>query len=460
MSRFTRKRKRKDAVLQNNIDVVEDKKDCIRAWGYKLLGKYSNCWNDLTWKERRNKILDQYDVLGIGPFFCGSGVDENLYNDYIDTWQQFFPSNTSPILFALTGTDANNSMYSVFYQHAKDIYGKDAVRGNTIFFSKIFGSGRGEYSSVSHIKPVQKYSCPNLLKDFIVKGPYVKELNPELKEHALQAQSTKEDETLEKIDKLIRDKSLYISSVWIECIIGHTKDILFLRQEFLMKLRALCDKYNIIIFCDEILTNIRTGKPFAYQHFEPFEPDYISFGKGLIVSGIAKVERINSKTHKPITHKSATYTTLQACPVRLAYSMRLLEWIQQNNLLDNICRVGQYALASFKAYDKTTTGIGLMLCTSLKTDTLRGVGRRVLPAIDLQQSDIDCYLLNCQHDNEVDRFHMSYCGLCALKGTIPTLRCMSCPQSYHIECHIDKFPEQPSPKIENFKCDDCRSNMD
>lgn len=459
MALYTRKRKRTDPFPESEVGIIEDKKDCIRAWGCRLLSKYSECWSDGEWKEERNQILDSYDILGMGPFFCGSGVSETLYNEYIDVWKVLFPSNTSPFLFTQTGTDANNSMYSIFYQHAREIYGKDSIKGNVIFMSNIFGSGRGEYASASHIKPVQKFAHPGLMKNFIVKGPYVKELNPTLPKQTLEQQEAREQEALDHISRLLQDQTLTIASVWIETIIGHTRDVLFLRKEFLLKLRRLCDSFNVVIFCDEILSGIRTGLPFAYQHFAPFEPDYISFGKGLIVSGVAKVERTNAITNKEIEHKIATYTTLQACPARITYSMRLIKWILKQNLLTNIQYVGDYLLQSMKCYDKQTTGIGLMICTSLKTDTLRGVGRRLLPAIDITQSDVDCYILNLQHDDELDRFHMSFCGLCAEKNEMPNLLCISCPQSYHEYCHTEKFPEAPVQKKSGFKCDDCRSNM-
>ncbi len=51
--------------------------------------------------------------------------------------------------------------------------------------------------------------------------------------------------------------------------------------EFLQKLRQLCDKHQVILIFDEVQTGIgRTGKLFAYQHYD-VDPDIICLAKAL-----------------------------------------------------------------------------------------------------------------------------------------------------------------------------------
>ncbi|AUR51279.1 acetylornithine/succinyldiaminopimelate transaminase [Aquella oligotrophica] len=51
--------------------------------------------------------------------------------------------------------------------------------------------------------------------------------------------------------------------------------------EFLQKLRELCDKHQAILIFDEVQTGVgRTGKLFAYQHYD-IEPDIICLAKAL-----------------------------------------------------------------------------------------------------------------------------------------------------------------------------------
>ncbi|MFN7824040.1 MAG: aminotransferase class III-fold pyridoxal phosphate-dependent enzyme [Pseudobdellovibrionaceae bacterium] len=50
------------------------------------------------------------------------------------------------------------------------------------------------------------------------------------------------------------------------------KGVYFYRPQFLIKVQALAEKYQVHIFADEILTGGgRTGKFFAFQHNEGFQ---------------------------------------------------------------------------------------------------------------------------------------------------------------------------------------------
>merc|ERR1712194_359661 len=49
--------------------------------------------------------------------------------------------------------------------------------------------------------------------------------------------------------------------------------------------RALCDKYNILLICDEVMVGFwRTGPMFAFQHFKGVVPDIVTSAKGLTAS--------------------------------------------------------------------------------------------------------------------------------------------------------------------------------
>jgi acetylornithine/N-succinyldiaminopimelate aminotransferase len=53
------------------------------------------------------------------------------------------------------------------------------------------------------------------------------------------------------------------------------------KKEFIEGVRKLCDKYGILMICDEVMAGFfRTGKWFAWQNFD-FVPDMITFAKGV-----------------------------------------------------------------------------------------------------------------------------------------------------------------------------------
>src|SRR5437588_1599457 len=63
--------------------------------------------------------------------------------------------------------------------------------------------------------------------------------------------------------------------------IGHTGGIIDPPQEYLPLLREICDRHNILLIFDEIITGIgRTGQMFAAQTFG-VTPDVLCVGKGL-----------------------------------------------------------------------------------------------------------------------------------------------------------------------------------
>jgi adenosylmethionine-8-amino-7-oxononanoate aminotransferase len=71
-----------------------------------------------------------------------------------------------------------------------------------------------------------------------------------------------------------------VAAVIVEPI-GHTGGIIDPPEEYLPRLRELCDRHNVLLIFDEIITGIgRTGRMFAAETFG-VTPDLICLGKGL-----------------------------------------------------------------------------------------------------------------------------------------------------------------------------------
>jgi len=72
-----------------------------------------------------------------------------------------------------------------------------------------------------------------------------------------------------------------IAALLAEPISGSSGGAIVPPDDYWPGVRRLCDEYGILLVLDEVMTGFgRTGKPFAYQHWD-FEPDILVSGKGL-----------------------------------------------------------------------------------------------------------------------------------------------------------------------------------
>ncbi len=70
----------------------------------------------------------------------------------------------------------------------------------------------------------------------------------------------------------------------------------FHRPAVLRALSALAKKYGVAIVADEAFGGGgRTGRPFSYNYYAGFVPDFVIFGKGMVTAGLAEVARTNGE---------------------------------------------------------------------------------------------------------------------------------------------------------------------
>lgn len=129
--------------------------------------------------------------------------------------------------------------------------------------------------------------------------------------------------------------------------IGHTGGVIDPPPEYLPQLREICDRYDVLLIFDEIITGIgRTGQLFAAETFGVV-PDVLCLGKG-ISGGYAPLSAMICRRHLadafwgPIDENPGFVEghTFEGNPISCAAGLAVLQEIYERDLLENARRRG------------------------------------------------------------------------------------------------------------------------
>jgi len=105
---------------------------------------------------------------------------------------------------------------------------------------------------------------------------------------------------------------------------------------YLQGVRALCDKYGILMHLDEVMVGFgRTGRLFGFQNYPGVEPDIISAAKGIsgavlpLSMTACSEEIVEFFEHRPLGWGS----TYQAHPVALAVAYETIKYLLQHDIV-------------------------------------------------------------------------------------------------------------------------------
>ena len=131
-----------------------------------------------------------------------------------------------------------------------------------------------------------------------------------------------------------------VCAVILECIQG-VGGIRMVSKEFIQGIRALCDKYNTVLICDEIQCGYgRSGKFFAHQWLD-VKPDMITVAKG-ICNGFPMAGVLISPKFKPVYGQLGT--TFGGNLLGCAGAIAVLDIMEKENLVENANKVGSYLI--------------------------------------------------------------------------------------------------------------------
>jgi L-lysine 6-transaminase len=335
--------------------------------------------------------------------------------EFVDTFSRVAIPKYLPHLFLISGgaLAVENALKTAFDWKVRKNFAKGykAERGHqVIYFQEAFHGRTGYTLSLTNTSDPRKTM-------YYPKFKWSKVLNPKvtfpLKGENLREVERAEEVSLSQIRQAIARNREDIAAIIIEPIQGEGGDNHF-RGEFLKTLKEIADEEELFLILDEIQTGVGlTGKMWAHQHFS-LEPDIICFGKKSQVCGILcgpKVDEIGRNVFQESTRLNSTFGGNIVDMVRF---QRYLEVIEEENLVENACKMGDYLLSKLEEIQKAFTqkvsnarGRGLMIAFDLTDPEARdrlkeriyengmvvsGCGERTIrfrPPLNISRDEVD-----------------------------------------------------------------------
>ena len=254
----------------------------------------------------KSALLDQLNkhlhVMVFGEF------SQEIQNKLAQKLATFLPESLNCLYVVNSGTEANEAALKL----AKRATGKTRL---VSFRGAYHGSTHGSLSVSGNEQ--KKYAFRPLLPD-VLQLPF------------------NDCVALESIDH-------QVAGVIIEPIQGDA-GVRIPSNEFMAKLRRICDEHCILLIADEIQTGFgRTGKLFAYEHFD-IVPDIVTIGKafggGMPIGGLVTSQKIMSlfTSNPPLGH----ITTFGGHPMCCAGALAGLEVLENENIVSKVEQKGVF----------------------------------------------------------------------------------------------------------------------
>jgi taurine--2-oxoglutarate transaminase len=174
---------------------------------------------------------------------------------------------------------------------------------------------------------------------------FVKFFDPYIYREAIDFKSGEEATKyyLAKLEEQIQyEGANSVAAIVLETITG-SNGIIIPPKGYLPGVRALCDKYNILLICDEVMTGwCRTGKTFAFQNFD-VKPDLVTFAKGVTcgyipLGGVVVSSKIAEYFDDNLLSCGLTYS---GHPLACAAGVACIDYYEEHNIEDNVNKVGK-----------------------------------------------------------------------------------------------------------------------
>ena len=279
------------------------------------------------------------------------------------------------VYFSSSGSEANEAAFKIARQYHLQS-GKTGGRNRYKIISRhraYHGNTLGAMSATGQAE--RKIGYGPMAPGFIhVPPPYPYRAHPKLTpaEHGIACAEAIED-------TIIYEGPQTVAALLMEPIISGG-GVLVPPDEYLPRVRQICDENGVLLIFDEVVSGFgRTGELFGHHHWN-VQPDIITMAKGLS-SGYMPLAATAVQKHISDAFLGEAgdlrhfrhINTSGGHPVSTAVGLRNLEIVQEEGLVQNARRVGNYALEQLNKLSThpwvgEARGRGLLLGVELVAD--------------------------------------------------------------------------------------------
>jgi L-lysine 6-transaminase len=311
-----------------------------------------------------------------------SDIYTTFMADFVETFARVAKPDYLKYLFFISGGSlaVENGLKVAFDWKVQKNFAKGIKeeKGHKVLHFKEAFHGRSGYTlSLTNTDPVKVKYFP--------KFDWPRVTSPKIKfplEDNLEEVIKLEKQAIAEINEAIKNNSDDIAVLILEPIQCEGGDNFF-RKEFFEELRKITFANDILLMFDEVQTGFGlTGKFWAHEYY--VRPDIVAFGKKAQVCGIMVSDRIDEVKENCFHTSSRINSTWGANLVDMVRSTKIMEIMEEENLVKNAEESGKYLLNrlykiqnKFPALVSNARGHGLLCSFDMPDGKLRNEFRTI-----------------------------------------------------------------------------------
>lgn len=305
---------------------------------------------------RNTKFINQIGKLALHNPANSEIITKPVYEFY-DKFRSFcMPPHFKHLFFTSGGGVAvdNSIKAACDWKTRKNLQNDDYIEATTMICLNNGFHGRTGYAlSMTATKPEQ-YAYFPLFRWF---GIDVQDSNIQLEQFK---------EYYNNIPYILQRE---IAGIVLEPVQGEGGDV-HISKESWISVREFCDQNDILMIADEVQTGLgTTGKLWGYEHLGA-TPDIIVFGKKTQVCGMMGSTRMDEVNEHVFIKPGRINSTWNGNAVDMYRSKRILEIMEEENIIENSNVTGKYLFNQLKVleehhYIQNVRGKGLMCAFDL-----------------------------------------------------------------------------------------------